>query len=272
MKRTHAIDGKEYLLLICIFVVATGCATTVGPGRIGVLWRASGGTQAQSFGEGLHSIAPWNDLSIYDLRSMSHDEILDVIAVNGLGIKLDASVRYHLNPTEVVALQREIGPDYYPKILEPVLRSEARRVFGRYTPEEIYSTKREIVEREIREGLLLKLEGKHIVLEAILIRNVELPDAIRHAIDLKLAAEQEVLKMKYVLEVSKAAAEERRIEAQGIADYNKIITASLSPPILEFERIQQLNKLASSANAKTVVIGEGAGGTPVLLSTPSGSR
>ena len=152
------------------------------------------------------------------------------------------------------------------------LRSEARRVFGRYTPEEIYSTKREIVEREIREGLATKIEGKHIVLEAILIRDVELPDAIRRAIDQKLAAEQEVLKMKYVLEVSKATSDEKRIDAQGIADYNHTIATSLSPPILEFERIQQLNKLAASPNAKTVVIGQRAGDAPVLLSTPTGSR
>ncbi len=268
-----ALDGKAVVLIACLSIGAgsAGCAT-VGPGRVGVLWRASGGTQTQIYGEGLYSVAPWNDLSVYDLRSMSHDEVLQVIAVNGLGIKLDASVRYHLNPNEVVALQREIGPEYYAKVLEPVLRSEARRVFGRYTPEEIYSTRREIVEREIREGLATKIEGKHIVLEAILIRDVELPDAIRKAIDQKLAAEQEVLKMKYVLEVSKATADERRIEAQGISDYNHTIATSLSPPILEFERIQQLNKLAASPNAKTVVIGQRAGDAPVLLSTPTGSR
>jgi prohibitin 2 len=270
---TRVFDGKTLLLMagISMGVAGTGCAT-VGPGSVGVLWRASGGTQPQTYGEGLYAVAPWNDLSVYDLRSMSHDEILEVIAVNGLGIKLDASVRYHLNSSEVVPLQREIGPEYYSKILEPVLRSEARRVFGRYTPEEIYSTKREIVEREIREGLATKIEGKHIVLEAILIRDVELPDAIRRAIDQKLAAEQEVLKMKYVLEVSKATSDEKRIDAQGIADYNHTIATSLSPPILEFERIQQLNKLAASANAKTVVIGQRAGDTPVLLSTPTGSR
>ncbi len=265
--------GRATLVGVGLAILATigGCAT-VGPGQVGVLWRASGGTQAETYGEGVHAIAPWNDLSVYDLRSMSHDEVLDVIAVNGLGIKLDASVRYHLNPNEVVALQREIGPEFYTKILEPVLRSEARRVFGRYTPEEIYSTKREIVEREIREGLATKIAGKHLVLEAILIRDVQLPDAIRRAIDQKLAAEQEVLKMKYVLEVSKATADQKRIDAQGIADYNHTIAASLSPPILEFERIQQLDKLAASANAKTVVIGEGGGGAPVLLSTPTGSR
>ena len=90
---------------------------------------------------------------VYDLRSMNHDEVLDVIAVNGLGMKLDASVRYHVEPAEVVQMHQEIGADYYRTVLEPVLRSEARRVFGRYTPEEIYSTKRDLIEREIREGL-----------------------------------------------------------------------------------------------------------------------
>lgn len=264
----------HHLLSLSIFgiVCGSGGCATVGPGQVGVLWTASGGTETRTYGEGVHSIAPWNDLSVYDLRSMSHDEVLDVIAVNGLGLKLDASVRYHLNPNEIVALQREIGPEYYAKILAPVLRSEARRVFGRYTPEEIYSTKRDLIEREIREGLRSKIAGKHIVLEAILIRNVELPDAIRHAIDQKLAAEQEVLKMKYVVEVTRAAADQKRIEAQGISDYNHIVSSSLSPPVLEFERIEQLNKLAASPNAKTVVIGERQGGGSILLSTPAGSR
>ncbi len=255
--------------MLALAAPSGGCATTVGPGRVGVLWRASNGTQTGSYGEGLYYVAPWNDFYVYDLRSQSHDEMLDVIAVNGLAIKLDASVRYHLNPKEIVALQREIGPEYYRTILEPVLRSEARRVFGRYTPEEIYSTKRDLIEREIREGLRSKIEGKHIALEAVLIRNVELPDAIRHAIDQKLAAEQDVFRMKYVIEVAKAAAEQRRIEAQGIADYNHTVSASLSSPMLEFDRIQELNRLAASSNSKTVVIGPGAGGTPVLLSTPA---
>lgn len=256
------------LLLMSVALAPAGCAT-VGPGRVAVLWRASDGTQARTYGEGLYSVAPWNDFYVYDLRSMNRDEVLDVIAVNGLNIKLDASVRFHLNPVEVVRLQTEIGPDYYRTIVEPVLRSEARRVLGRYTPEEIYSTKRDLIEREIREGLRTKIEGKHIVLEAVLIRNVELPDAIRHAIDQKLAAEQDVLKMKYVLEVTRAAADQRRIEAQGIADYNKAIEASLTPQMLEFDRIQELNRLAASNNAKTVVIGPGAGNAPVLLSPGS---
>jgi regulator of protease activity HflC (stomatin/prohibitin superfamily) len=270
MTRFHHVSGIARLTVLSI--ATAGCSATVGPGRLGVLWRASNGTQAATYGEGLHYFAPWNDLTVYDMRAMSHDEVLDVIAINGLSIKLDASVRFHLNPLEIVALQREIGAEYYSKILEPVLRSEARRVFGRYTPEEIYSTKRELIEREIREGLRAKIEGKHIVLEAILIRNVELPLTIRTAIDQKLAAEQEVLKMKYVIEVSKATADQRRVEAQGVADYNRIVATSLSPPILEFERIQTLNRLASSPNAKTVVMGPGTEASKVLLAAPANTR
>ena len=252
----------------CILFFLTAC-TTIGPGRAGLLWRASSGSEPRVYGEGLYSVAPWNQMDVYDLRSMNRDEKLTVIAVNGLAMQLDASVRYRVVPEELVALQQEIGPRYFETILEPVLRSEARRVIGRYTPEELYSTKRDLIEREIREELRQKIAGRHLVLEAVLIRNIELPPPIREAIDKKLAAEQEVLKMKYLLEIAKATAEQQRIEAQGIADYNRTITSSLSVQILDFERIQQMGKLADSPNAKTVVLGTGEG--HVLLSTPVAS-
>ena len=252
------------LLLLALALPGLGCAT-IGPGHVGVLWKASGGTQPQVYGEGQEGVWFGNSMYVYDTRVMSHDEVLTVIAVNGLTLKLDASVRYRLVPEEVVALHKEIGPDYYLKIIEPVLRSEARRVIGQYTPEEIYSTKRDVIERQIREGTRSKIEGHHLALEAVLIRNVDLPDAIRTAIDQKLAAEQEVLKMQYVLEVTKARAEQQRIEAQGIADYNRIVTASLSQQVLEFEQIQQLGKLAESQNSKTVVLGPGTGNQSLLV-------
>lgn len=256
--------------LVVAIAATSGCAT-IGPGQVGVLWKASGGTSQTLFGEGLHPVATYNEMFVYDIRSMSRDEVLSVIAVNGLTIRLDASVRFHLLRDEVVALHEEVGPKYYEKILEPVLRSEARRVFGQYTPEEIYSSKRDVIEREIRKGVLSKIEGRHIALEAILIRDVELPAAIRTAIDQKLAAEQEVLKMKYVLQVSAATAEQKQIEARAIADYNRIIAASLSPAILDFERIQQMTQLATSANSKTVLIGAN-GSSPVMIASPAPSR
>lgn len=250
----------------CLLFVLAACTSTIGPGRAGILWHASSGTEQRVYGEGLYAVAPWNEMDVYDLRSMNRDEKLSVIAVNGLGMELDASVRYRIIPEELVALQHEIGPRYFETILEPMLRSEARRVIGRYTPEELYSTKRDLVEREIREELKQKLEGRHLMLEAVLIRNIELPESIREAIDKKLAAEQEVLKMKYVLEIARATADQQRIEAQGVADYNRTVTSSLSAQILDFERIQQMGKLAESPNSKTVVLDTGEG--RVLLTAP----
>jgi len=251
-------------------LLLSGCVT-VGPGSAGVLWKANGGTQPNIYGEGQYSVWFANHMYVYDIRVMSNDETLNVIAANGLSINLAATVRYRIAPDQVVALQEEIGPDYYNVILEPLLRSDARRVVGRYSPEEIYSTKRDVVEREIREQLVNRTAGKHLIIEAVLIRNVELPPAIRTAIDQKLAAEQEVLKMEYELKIARATADQRRVEAEGIADYNRTVAKSLTPPILEFERILQLEKLAASGNAKTVVLGSGAGSTPVLLSAPHGA-
>lgn len=260
----------------CIAVVTalalSGCATVdVGPGQVGVLWSATGGTQPGTYTEGSHYLGSGDQMSIYDLRTTSHDEALAVIASNGLGIKLDASILYHADPKEVVQLQKEIGPDYYTRVLEPVLRSEARRVIGQYTPEEIYSTKRDQIERQIFDGLNKKIAGRHIVLEAVLIRDVVLPDAIERAIDQKLQAEQDVLKQKYVLEVAKAKADEQRVEAQGIADYNHTVSSSLTPAILEFQRTQQLAQLATSPNSKTVVMGPGTSPS-VTLSTGGAGR
>jgi regulator of protease activity HflC (stomatin/prohibitin superfamily) len=257
-------------LTVCAVLLLPGCVT-IGPGQAGLLWKASGGTQPQTYGEGEYLLWFANHMYVYDLRVMSNDETLNVIASNGLSISLAATVRYRIAPKEVMALQEEIGPDYYNIILEPLIRSDARRVVGSYLPEEIYSTKRDVIEREIREHLVSRVEGKHLIVEAVLIRNVELPPAIRHAIDQKLAAEQEVLKMEYVLKVTKALADQRRVEAEGIADYNRTVAKSLTPPILEYERILQLEKLAASGNAKTVVLGAGAGSTPVLLSAPHSS-
>ena len=259
------------LLVLCALFFLSSCVT-VGPGQAGVLWKAAGGTQPQTYGEGEYLLWFANHMNVYDVRVMSNDETLNVIASNGLSINLAATVRYRIAPDEVVALQKEIGPDYYNIILEPLVRSDARRVVGSYLPEEIYSTKRDVIEREIREHLISRVSGNHLIVEAVLIRNVELPPAIRTAIDQKLAAEQEVLKMEYVLKVTRATADQRRVEAEGIADYNRTVSKSLTPAILEFERIQQLEKLAASGNAKTVVLGPGTSSTSLMLSAPQASH
>jgi regulator of protease activity HflC (stomatin/prohibitin superfamily) len=199
-------------------LLGTGCSyATVGPGQVGVVWTPSG-TRADALPEGVWGIGIWDRATTYDARSQERDERLSVLAANGLQIVLDASLRYHIAAAEAVKLDRELGVHYYEVLLGPTLRSQARRVVGRYLPEEIYSTQRELIERQIREGVDKAIEGRHIVLEAVLIRSVVLPDTIQQAINDKLQAEQQALKMKFVLAQAESEAEKRLIEQKAEAD------------------------------------------------------
>ena len=189
-----------------------------------------------------------------------------MLASNGLSIALDTTIRFHIVPEEVSALHKEAGPDYYNVLLGPVLRSQARRVVGRYTPEEIYSTKREIIEREMREAVEKALHGKHVALEAILVRNVELPLMIQRAIVDKLSEEQASLKMKYVLDRATQEAQRKAIEAKGIAEFQQIVSAKLNESLLRWKQIEALEKLSQSNNAKVVMIGASRD-TPMMIDT-----
>lgn len=254
--------------LLPIAVLLSGCAT-VGPGQVGVLWKANGGTQSRIYGEGKHAVASWNKMYVYDLKVASQDEALSVLSADGLAMVLNTTVRYRPLPQEVLDLHGQIGQDYYKKIVLPVLQSEVKRVASKYSPEEIYATRREQVERESRTGVAARLQGTHVAVEAVLVRNVVLPPTIQKVIDQKVATGQEVLRMQYVLQVTRATAEQRRIEAQSVADYNRTLSPSLSPAMLEYERTQQLKALSTSPNAKTVVIGPGGHNAPVLVGAPA---
>ena len=255
---------RSYLALIGMLTVS-GCATTVTAGQAGVVWHPSGGTEVNPLGEGLHFIGAFDQVALYDLRTQQRNEELHVLASNGLSLGLDTTIRFHVVPSEVAKLHTEVGESYYDVILGPVLRSQARRVVGRYTPEEIYSTKREIIEREMRESIAKAITGKHIELEAILVRNVELPQLIERAIVDKLSEEQSALKMKYVLEREAKEAERKKVEAQGIAAFQDIVSSKLSDALLKWKQIEALDRLSQSANAKIVMLGAGQNVPPVVL-------
>jgi regulator of protease activity HflC (stomatin/prohibitin superfamily) len=150
-------------------------------------------------------------------------------------------------------------------ILAPVIRSETRKVGGRYTPEEIYSSKREVVEKEIYDEVERALRGKHVELDAILVRNVDLPDNIKRAISEKLEEEQKALKMEFTLNRERQEAERKRIEAKGIADFQQVVSSGISQALLRWKGIEATEKLANSSNAKVVVIGSGKDGLPLIL-------
>jgi regulator of protease activity HflC (stomatin/prohibitin superfamily) len=255
---------KPLAVLLLVAMTGLGCVR-VDSGHAGVKWTWTGGTQQEVFGEGVHIMPPWNRMYIYITRTLDQVENLHILTSNGLSVGMETSIRYRVIASELPKLHQELGMDYYPKIIQPVVRSEAREVVARYTPEEIYSTKRQEIGDGIEKAVQGALEGKHVLLEAILIRNVDLPDKIREAISEKLEEEQKAQKMKFTLDRERKEAERKRIEAQGIADFQKIVSAGISEALLKWKGIEATQALAQSTNAKVVVIGSGEEGLPIIL-------
>jgi len=258
---------RALLLALLAAPFLPGCrCPTVHSGHRGIVFKSfGGGTSREVLGEGIHLIPIWNDVIPYDTRVHEMKETLAVLSSNGLPIRVDASVRYRPDAQELYELQTQIGPDYDQKLVAPVVRSEARKVFGRYQPEEIYSTKREEIERSIYDEVTKALQGKHVVVEAVLVRDVDLPDAIKTAIADKLAEEQRAQKMRFTLDRERQEAQRKQIEAEGISKYQSIVRQGLTPEYLQFKGIEATAKLAESPNAKVVIVGAGKGGLPVIL-------
>jgi regulator of protease activity HflC (stomatin/prohibitin superfamily) len=257
-------------LLLCCLAVAPflpGCrCPTVDSGHRGIVFKPlAGGTSKEVLQEGMHVIPIWNSVIAYDTRVHEMKEALSVLSSNGLPLRVDASVRYRPNTGELFELQTQIGPDYDQKLVAPIVRSEGRKVFGRYQPEEIYSTKREEIERQIYEEVTKALQGKHVIVEAVLVRDVELPDAIKNAIADKLAEEQRSQKMRFTLDKERQEAQRKQIEAEGVAKYQSIVRQGLTPEYLQFKGIEATERLSSSNNAKVVIVGSPKSGLPLIF-------
>ena len=264
----QAVNHLPLSGLVAITASLAAC-TTIPSGRTGVEWTPMNGTVSRTLNEGLHVVSPFSRIYMVDLREQQRDIDLDVLADNGLEIKLTTSILYQPLAGEASQLIKETGPQYYATLIGPHVRSSARRVVGRYSPEEIYSTKREQIEREIREDVTRKLAGSHLRVNAILIREVHLPEVVQSAIQAKLQEEQKALEMRFVLDRTRQEAERKRIEAAGIADYQSTIAKGLSDKILAWQGIEATEKLAESPNAKVVVIGSGKDGLPLILNAAS---
>ncbi|MEE9279466.1 MAG: prohibitin family protein, partial [Myxococcota bacterium] len=208
---------------------------------------------------------PWNTMYVYDIRIQDGPERLSILASNGLSVGLDVSIRFRPTAAALPDLHQQIGPNYYGKIIKPTIRSEVRKVVGQYTPEEIYSTKRQEVETSIVNVIEAALVDKFISVEAMLIRSVELPEKLRIAISDKLEEEQRSEKMAFTLARERQEAERKAIEAKGIADFQRIVSQGLTQDLLRWKGIEATESIARSENAKVVVIGSGPDGLPLIL-------
>ena len=259
------MNGTLGRLALVAALMMVGCVR-IDSGHAGVLWTMLGGTQVDEiYGEGLQIVAPWNRMYVYSVRRQDVKERLHILASNGLSVDLETSVRFRPDPASLPKLHTEVGPRYYEVILGPILRSEAREVGGRYLPEEIYASKREEVAGAIFDAVKQALDDKDIILEAVLIRDVGLPANIQKAIADKLEEEQKALKMQYVLAREEREAERKKIEARGIAEFQKVVSEGISPALLKWKGIEATHLLATSANTKIIVIGSGEKGLPVIL-------
>lgn len=272
-KNQTEFTSLRRIVLLASFVVVgiifiSKASVTIGSGQAGVLYKTFGGgvvTDESPLGEGFHIVAPWNKVYIYEVRRQEIFEKMKVLSSNGLDIQLDASAWYKPNLKELGKLHQEIGEDYLGRIILPTIRSAARSVVGRYTPEQLYSTKRDAIQQEIFEETEKIVSDQYIVLDEILVRDVTLPTTIKDAIERKLKQEQESLEYEFRLTKAKKEAERQRIEAQGKADANRILSASLTDKILQDKGIEATNKLAESPNSKVIVIGSGESGMPIIL-------
>lgn len=261
----YAILGFFFLFIIIILSNTT--FLTIDPGKKGVEFkRFAGGLDKDNiYDQGFHVVMPWNKVYIYDVRINQELSTMEVLSKNGLNIEIELSFRYQPKPNEIGYLHDEIGPDYRERIIVPEIRSATREVIGKYLPEELYSTKREAIQEEIYTQTQKSIDPKHLIIDAILIRSVKLPENLEQAIEQKLQEEQLSLQYEYKLTRERQEAERRIIEAQAKADANRILNASLTDKILKDKGIEATLELAKSPNAKTVIVGSGDGGLPLIL-------
>lgn len=268
MDKLPKIALPVIIFLILTVILITKSAVTIGSGEAGVLYKTFGGgvvTDEAPMGEGFHIVAPWNDVFIYEVRQQELFEKMKVLSSNGLEIQIDASAWYQPIQAELGNLHQNLGEGYLDRVIKPAIRSAARSVVGRYTPEQLYSSKRDAIQDEIFEETKKILDEQNVQLNEVLVRDVTLPNTIKEAIERKLRQEQESLEYEFRLVTAKKEAEKVTIEAQGKADANRILSASLTDKILQDKGIDATLKLSESPNAKVIVVGSGDSGLPLIL-------
>lgn len=266
MKKQQSFIVIGLAILFVIILLGNKLFITLDATERGVIFRpfSTGLDKEHIMDPGFHMIAPWNDVYVFDVQEQKSEEPMDVLDRSGLSVNIDVTVRFYPNFNRIGYLYEGFRLDYANLLVIPEVRSTVRQVAGRYTAEEIYSTKRSEVEQAIIDEAGAKLKENNIEMKALLIRSINLPTEIRKAIETKLTQEQESLAYKFKLEKETSEAERKRIAAEGEAVANKIINSSLTPELLKMRGIEATLKLAESPNTKVVVVG-GKDGMPLIL-------
>jgi regulator of protease activity HflC (stomatin/prohibitin superfamily) len=261
-----------YIILgvIALFVlmgISSSIFYTIGPTERAIVFYKFGvGLDKDNvIAQGFHMKAPWNDLFVYAVNETSSEENMDVLDKSGLSIHVDITIRYHPMPDKIGYVHEKFTENYVNVLVIPEVRSTVRQVMGRFTAEEIYSTKRAEVEMAIRTETETILQKNYVNAPAVLIRSIILPEQIKSAIENKLQQEQEALAYQFRLDKEKSEAERKRIAAEGESRANNIINNSLTNNLLKMRGIEATLELSKSPNTKIIVIGSGDEGMPLIL-------
>ncbi|NCI48636.1 prohibitin family protein [Sediminibacterium roseum] len=264
-------------LAVVVIGALTSCIKQVDAGQIGVK-SLFGKVENDVLGSGLNIVNPLVDVTTMDVKTQNYtmsgvhdegekggDDAIRVLTADGLEVVIDLTVLYRVIGTEAPKLVRETGFDYKDKIVRPLARTKIRDNAVYYTAIDLYSNKRDQFQSRIFKSIEDDFKKRGLILEQLLIRNITLPANVKTSIEEKIKAEQEAQKMEFVLQKEKQEAERKRVEAQGIADYQRIISSGLGDKQLQYEQIQVMKGLVTSPNAKVIVMGGSK--TPVILDT-----
>ena len=270
------LGGLLFLLLIA--ALSPRMFITIPAGHEGALFRRfQGGTDVeQAYDEGFHVIWPWNTMYIYDVRFQNQSYVFDAHTSDGLNLRADVAYRFRVTRRNVPLLHKYIGPDYVEKLILPSLGAIVREEVSRHTPEEVYSTKRLEIQQRIRTAMRREFEMdpeadsllqrvEFVEIDEIYLRDVELPESLQKSMVEKNQQQQMMLEYDYRIERERKESERKRIEAEGIRQFQDIVKDGITDKYLMWKGIDATLQLAQSPNAKVVIIGGGKTGLPILL-------
>lgn len=264
-------NGKKqestFALLICIVSLAVGAfqfITVIPAGTVGVV-DFFGNVSETTLKPGVNVVNPLATIHKFDQKTQTLTMPMNVPSKEGLSVKLDISLLYRIDEGTAHEIYKTVGLDYQQKIIIPKFRSMVRDVTSEYEAKALYTSSRDVLSSKITDKLSTEVAKRGIIIESAELRAIELPARLKESIEEKLKAEQESQKMAFILQKEKQEAERKKIEAQGIADFQQIVARGISNQYLKWKGIEATERLANSQNSKIIVIGSGKDGLPIIL-------
>ncbi|HOZ78078.1 MAG TPA: prohibitin family protein [Ferruginibacter sp.] len=271
----YAAIGRMVGILLVAVGISTACVKQIDAGEVGVK-KLFGSIQPEVLQSGLHFVNPLLDITRIDVKTQNYtmsgvndegeksgDDAIKVLTSDGLEVTIDLTVLYRVVGADAPKLLRETGNDYTDKIVRPLTRTKIRDNAVYYQAVDLFAGKRDEFQIRIYKSIEEDFKKRGLMLEQLLVRNITLPNSVKASIESKINAEQEAKKMEFVLQKEKQEAERKRVEAQGIADYQRIINTGLTDQQLQYEQIKAMKELALSQNAKVIVMGKN--GAPIII-------